>query len=834
MNHQTIIKAILGPTNTGKTHYAVERMLAHNSGIIGFPLRLLARENYDKIVKAKGVDQVALITGEEKIIPQRPRYYVCTVESMPTNVQTDFVCIDEVQLAADAERGHVFTDRILYARGRFETLFLGADTMRQMMHTLVSGIEIETRPRLSKLTYAGPSKLSKLAPRSAVVAFSVQDVYAIAEQLKRHKGGAGIVLGALSPRARNAQVDLFQSGEVDYLVATDAIGMGLNMNVHHVALAAVRKFDGKQTRFLSVAELAQIVGRAGRYKDDGTFGTTEQVGPLPDKVVEALETHQFDMVNSVYWRSANLDFSSLNQLLRSLSQPPDESVFMLKRDAEDQRHLEALAKHPDVVNQVNSPDQVKLLWAIAQVPDFGKNLDDTHLELLAQLYQHLGKSGQLPDAFVEEKITQLDSTKGDIDTLMVRMAIVRTWTYLSHVVGWMANAAEWQARARLIEDRLSDALHFALMARFVDRRSSLLLKKEDYTTDFAVKVEDNDDVRLDGETVGTMKALRFNPASHIETDQMLVKRIETNLVPVIAERVKLIDQNDGQGFYIRGDGKIYWRGEAIAELVMGDSVLQPRIRILDYALLDPGQIAILERVAKQWLEKYLEKTLRLLMQQTYENDPSATVRGITYQLQEYLGCVPKAKLDSMLRNLNQQDIDRLRKMGVKIGKRFVYMPPLMNNHARTLRAMLLEISKAKISTVKDDWATFKPQEPSQTAEDANKMGYAALQAEPRMVRVETLESVASSAHTLGGQGAFVATNSLLSFVGGNLNDLVSIMRELGYKVVKDDDFGGTPTFYREEYQLEKMQGKRKNRSKNSKMGPNSPFAVLQKLKNDNR
>ncbi|HYD05945.1 MAG TPA: helicase-related protein, partial [Reyranella sp.] len=456
---------MLGPTNTGKTHLAMERMLGHATGMIGFPLRLLARENYERVVKAKGEGSAALVTGEEKIIPRSARYFICTVESMPLDKHVAFVGVDEIQLAADRERGHIFTDRLLHARGASETMFMGAETASRWIRALVPGAEFIQRPRFSSLSYVGPKKLTRLPPRSATVAFSAADVYAIAELIRRQRGGAAIVMGALSPRTRNAQVELYESGEVDYLVATDAIGMGLNMDVQHVAFASLRKFDGITPRPLTKAEIAQIAGRAGRHMADGTFGTTAEVGPMDPEVVEAVENHRFDPLRHLMWRNSRLDFRSIVTLQRSLQERPPVDGLIRQGSAEDHQALELLSKDPELAELAVGRERVELLWEVCQVPDFRKLMADAHIRLLGQLYRHLTKLGSLPDQWVADQVARLDRVDGDIDQLTGRIAHIRTWSYVAHRADWVADPKHWQGRTQAIEDRLSEALHQALTQR---------------------------------------------------------------------------------------------------------------------------------------------------------------------------------------------------------------------------------------------------------------------------------------------------------------------------------------------------------------------------------
>ncbi|HEY9216605.1 MAG TPA: helicase-related protein, partial [Phenylobacterium sp.] len=469
--------AVLGPTNTGKTHLAVERMLGHASGMIGLPLRLLAREVYDRIVKARGPRSVALITGEEKIVPPRPQYFVCTVEAMPLSREVEFLAVDEIQLCADPERGHVFTHRLLHARGKSETMLLGASTMAPLVRRLLPHAEIVSRERFSDLSYSGPKKLTRLPRRSAVVAFSADQVYAIAELIRRQRGGAAVVMGSLSPRTRNAQVALYQSGEVDFLVATDAIGMGLNMDVDHVAFAGLRKFDGRRTRWLHPQEIAQIAGRAGRYRKDGTFGVTGECEDMDPDLVEAVEQHHFEPVPAAEWRNAKLDFGSLPLLMRSLAAPPDRQGLKLAEESLDEMTLRQLAADPEIADRCRDRSALFRLWDVCQTPDFRKTSSEDHVRLVRDFFGHLtGRTHKIPEDWIARQYDWLNRTDGEIDALAGRLASVRTLAYVANRPDWLADPAGWQGQTRQLEDRLSDTLHEKLMARFVDRRTSALMR----------------------------------------------------------------------------------------------------------------------------------------------------------------------------------------------------------------------------------------------------------------------------------------------------------------------------------------------------------------------
>ena len=612
------VTAVLGPTNTGKTHLAIERMLGYETGMIGLPLRLLAREVYDRIVARIGVDKVALITGEEKIRPQNPRFWVCTVEAMPREVDVDFLAIDEVQLSADPERGHVFTDRLLHARGKLETLLLGAGTMRDTIADLVPHANFITRPRLSKLSYAGQKKITRLPARTAVVAFSSAEVYAIAELIRRQQGGAAVVMGALSPRTRNAQVALYESGDVDYLVATDAIGMGLNLDVHHVSFAATRKFDGHNHRQLTPAELAQIAGRAGRHMNDGTFGVTGDVEPLDQDVIDRLETHTFDSVKVLQWRARKLDFSSLDALQESLRQMPNDARLVRARTADDVAALEAVIRESEIVDYARGQSAVSLLWDVCQVPDYRKISPQNHSELVSTVYQYLmGPSQKIPEDWFAKQIEFSDRTDGDIDTLATRIAHIRTWTFVSNRQSWLNDPGHWQGRTREIEDALSDALHEQLTQRFVDKRTSALMKglraKEDLTADIA----DDGAIQVEGHFVGRLKGFRFIPdtqgdssihgkAARSAAAQVLTKELSM--------RVRRVTSAKNDALKLTRNGRILWRDQEIGKLEPAEDRLKPQITVLcDEHLQPPDKDKVQERL-NQWLAEIVAERLAPLVE----------------------------------------------------------------------------------------------------------------------------------------------------------------------------------------------------------------------------
>ena len=687
--------AVLGPTNTGKTHLAMERLLGHESGMIGFPLRLLARENYDRAVRKVGAGAVALVTGEEKIQPPNARYFIATVESMPLDRPVRFLAIDEIQMCADPERGHVFTDRLLRARGMDETMLLGADTMRPLLQRLFPGIEIIARPRFSTLSYGGSKKVTRLPARSAIVGFSASEVYALAELVRRQRGGAAVVMGALSPRTRNAQVEMFQNGEVDYLVATDAIGMGLNMEVTHVWFAGVQKFDGRGVRPLRNEELAQIAGRAGRHMTDGTFGTTADVGPLTQEQVEAIENHRFDPIRTIQWRSADLDFRSIAALSTSLGAPPSLPGLQRARDADDQIALAALTQRPEIADAAKSHQRVRLLWDICQVPDFRKTMSEEHTGLLAQLFRYLtAPQERLPDDWVDSHIKRLERYDGDIDTLMGRIAHTRTWTYISHRVGWLERAAQWQERTRAIEDRLSDALHQRLTQRFVDRRTALLVRKLKLPEELMTGVSETGEVTVEGERLGRIEGFRFAPeTARDEADQRTVLSAALRaLRQELPARLEKFAHSPDAAIGIDEKLRLTWGGGAIARLLPGADPLSPKVEPLSSDLLDgPGREAVRKRCA-DWLEASIRKSLPDLMA-AREAELSGAARGVIFQLGEALGAMARAPLEEQIAAMTDADRKALARTGVRLGVYTVFIPTMLKPGAIRTRALLWTIFK---------------------------------------------------------------------------------------------------------------------------------------------
>src|SRR5690625_4478421 len=846
--------AVLGPTNTGKTYFAIDRMLGHGSGMIGFPLRLLARENYDRVVKLKGVRQVALITGEEKIIPPSARYFLCTVESMPVDKPVAFLAVDEIQLAADPERGHVFTDRLLHARGLEETVFLGSDTIRPLLTSLIPGVEIITRPRFSKLTYAGTRKVTRLPPRSAVVAFSAAEVYAMAELVRRQRGGTAVVLGALSPRTRNAQVAMFESGEVDYLVATDAIGMGLNLGLDHVAFARLSKFDGHSLRRLTPAEVAQIAGRAGRHMNDGTFGTTAELGPMPEDLIQAVEDHQFQPLTSIYWRSNRLDFSSPQALLRSLEARPPNPALIRVRPPEDQQALASLNLDPDIQAQASDQGAVRLLWDVCQVLDFQKSLTDHHLRLLKQIYRHLrSREERLPEDWVAQQIARIDRADGDIDALIARIASVRTWTFITHRADWFEDAGGWRDATRAIEDRLSDALHERLTQRFVDRRTATLVRRLKTGEELLAAVRRGGEVAVEGEDVGRLEAFRFRLDRSIseEDARPVLAATRRALQKEIPKRIALLEEDDDGAFRLDLQGCLYWREDPVGQLAPGDSPLAPRILVRDSEFLDgPARERVRQR-AEAWLKRFLNNRLGALY--ALEQAPlQGAARGLAFQLAESLGTVARPMVAEQLQALSKEDRRRLAQLKVRIGAQSLYLSGLMTAAAIRLRALLWATFKGTgIAELPEEGATVLQGKLAEDVELCHALGYRRLRYGGRALamRADRLERLAQAAHRRHqkaekGQG-FSADEELLALAENEPRVLKAALSSLGFQSeTRDDELRfrrrrqqrrRPPSHDGEQKRGEASQRARKQRPAARPAAPSdSPFAVLQLLKTGSR
>jgi ATP-dependent RNA helicase SUPV3L1/SUV3 len=790
------LKAILGPTNTGKTHLAVERMCGHSSGMIGFPLRLLAREVYDRVVKMKGANQVALITGEEKILPDQARWFCCTAESMPLDRDFAFVAIDEGQLGADPERGHVFTDRMLHARGREETMILGSETLKPMVRALLPKAEITTRPRFSTLSYVGPAKLSRLPPRSAIVAFSAEQVYAVAEMLRRMRGGAAVVMGALSPRTRNAQVAMYQAGEVDYLVATDAIGMGLNMDVDHVAFAGLSKFDGNRRRRLTPAEMAQIAGRAGRHQRDGTFGSLtlegDALAEFRPEEIERIEEHRFAPLDFLYWRESELDFASAEALVRSLERRPVRREVRAAPEAVDLAVLKTLVDDPDVTARASAPDMVRRLWAACGLPDFRKTGPEHHARLVARVFTHLSEGdGRIPQGWYAEQVARLDNVQGDIDTLADRIAGVRTWAYIAHRADWLAAPAEMAARTMAVEEKLSDALHERLTQRFVDRRTAVLMRDlgKKGAGEFPVLVDAEGEVSVGSYAIGRLNGFAFevDPSARHADRKMLLATAERRLGGEYEKRAAALVADADASFALRTEAglpvALLWRGHEVARLGPGKNLLSPRI-LLDRRIervSDKAREAVILRL-KDWLRAGAEAALgplRAAGHAAQDKAAPAAVRALLALLVDEGGIVARDAVAAPLTALDKEQRRAVTRLGIRIGALDLYMPALLKPEAMRWRAAFRAAASAA------DMPELPPQSsvvlptPSDRAL-LGRLGFRA--AGPQMIRVDMAERIAARAHEArAGEATDAVDPALVTSLGLLPETVAKLMRDIGFR-----------------------------------------------------
>jgi ATP-dependent RNA helicase SUPV3L1/SUV3 len=797
------VTAVLGPTNTGKTHLAIERMVAHESGIIGLPLRLLAREVYARVCEKVGAHKVALITGEEKIQPAGAKYSVCTVEAMPRQTDAAFVAIDEVQLAGDLERGHIFTDRILHLRGRQETLLLGAATMHGILQRLLKGVSVVTRPRLSHLAYAGSKKLTRLPRRTAIVAFSADEVYAIAELIRRQQGGAAVVLGALSPRTRNAQVALFQAGDVDYLIATDAIGMGLNLDLDHVAFAQNRKFDGYQYRNLTAAELGQIAGRAGRHLRDGTFGVTGQVDPLDEELVKKIEGHDFEPVKVLQWRTAHFDFASLDALKRSIETNAPVEGLTRALPAVDAQALEHLSRDDEIKALATDARRVALLWEACALPDYRKIAPAQHADLIASIYMDLARHGHVDENYMAEQVRRADTTEGDIDTLSHRIAQIRTWTFVSNRPGWLADQAHWQEKTREIEDRLSDALHERLTKRFVDRRTSVLMRRLRENTMPEAEISPTGTVLVEGHHVGELQGFRFtaDQSAGGEDAKAVRAAAQKALAAEFEARAERFGASANGDIALGSDGTLRWIGAPIGTLVSSEDVLKPRLVLLaDEQLTGPARDKVAAR-AERFVNFQIELLLKPLVDLKNAEQISGIARGIAFQLVEHFGLLNRRDIAVEIKSLDQEGRAALRRLGVRFGAYHVFVPALIKPAPAGLVTLLWALNndgkdKPGFGDVVHALASGRTSVVIDPAFDKTfyrLAGYRNLGR--RAVRIDILERLADlirpATNWKPGLGqrpdgaydgqSFMVTPPMMSILGATADDMEEILKGLGYR-----------------------------------------------------
>ncbi|MCP4818411.1 MAG: disulfide oxidoreductase [Shimia sp.] len=782
------ITAVLGPTNTGKTHYAIERMLAYRTGVIGLPLRLLAREVYDRIVAVRGPSVVALVTGEERIVPPRTQYWVSTVEAMPEGLGADFVAIDEIQLCADPERGHVFTDRLLRMRGTHETLFLGSDTIRGTIAELVPEAQFMRRERMSTLSYSGSRKISRMQPRSAIVGFSVDNVYAIAELIRRQKGGAAVVMGALSPRTRNAQVEMYQNGDVDYLVATDAIGMGLNLDIDHVAFSSTTKFDGRRMRALAPNELAQIAGRAGRGMSHGTFGVTGEAPELPDGVAEAIMEHRFTPVKKLNWRNAHLEFGSIDALIRSLEVSPDDELLVKAREADDLGALKLVSREAEVTARASDGQSVKLLWDVCRIPDFRGISHAEHGSLVEQIFNFLHQSGAVPDDWLARQVKRIDRTDGDIDALSKRLAFIRTWTYVAQRKGWVSDENHWRDETRAVEDRLSDALHERLTQRFVDRRTSVLLRRLKQKEALLAEVNDKGEVTVEGEFVGRLEGFRF--IADKEASGQEAKTLKAASLQALAPQFHLCADR----FYNAPDteidfteqGGLMWGEYAVGKLVAGADPMKPGVEVFvdDEAGADVAQKV--ERRLQHFMDRKIAALFEPLLNLSNDEELNGLARGFAFRMVENLGIIPRGDVATEVKELDQDARGTLRKHGIRFGQFTIFMPLLLKPAPTRLRLVLWSLAQG----LQDFPESPPPGLVTVPAGQGAPRGYHAMAgyraAGERAIRIDMLERLADMLRAEDSRGGFEAKADMLSITGMTLEQFADLMQGLGYKAEKGE------------------------------------------------
>ncbi len=818
------ITAVLGPTNTGKTHLAIETMLSFDSGMIGFPLRLLAREVYDKVVKKTGLDKVALITGEEKIIPDNAKYFLCTVESMPIDKQLDFVGVDEIQMCADHERGHIFTDRLLNMRGEKLTMLMGSNTIRKIISKLDDDVEFVNRNRLSKLSYSGHKKISRINRKTAIIAFSAEEVYAIAELIRRQKGGAAIVMGSLSPKTRNAQVNLYQSGDVDFLVATDAIGMGINMDIDHVYFSNLKKFDGKKLRKLNLSEIGQIAGRAGRYLNDGNFGVTGICKEMNDEEVDLLENHKFDDIQTLFWRNSNLNFNNPLALIKSLDERPQKSWLRKIHECIDEKALKYFLRDKNLENIELNNNNLSLLWECCQIPDFVKKTYGHHYEVISSVFGYLNTNkGKITDDYMRLKLIKLDKLEGNVDSLSNRIANVRTWSYVSNKNNWVENQNYWIEKTKLLEDKLSDRLHEELSKTFIDKRASVLARglKQDMKLD--TKILENNEVIIEDQFIGRIKGLKLEldlKKGALETDIKSLKKAARQTVgPELEKRVqKIIDTSLVE---LNDDFKIYWDKSSIGKLIPGTDYLNPGLELIVDDILDYDQKQKLITFLKKWVKNKINDTLKSLVDIKNLDEKNTSIKALAYQLYENNGVLKRDQVSEYLKNLKQEDRKVLRDLGVKFGRYHIFLYKLIKPEAVSLRTMLWKNFHQKYFNLKPPIFGLN------FLEDKNKKNkYFMLlcgfeQFDNFFVRIDILERlfmkiINSSAEK---NKNIKMTPEMLNLLGCNKENFKKLLKKMGYKI---NDIGNE-TFFK--YHPPKNYKK----TFDKKTLKESPFGILKGL-----
>ena len=819
------ITAVLGPTNTGKTHLAIETMLSFDSGMIGFPLRLLAREVYDKVIKKTRLDDVALITGEEKIIPPNAKYFLCTVESMPIDKNLDFVGVDEIQMCADHERGHIFTDRLLNMRGNKLTMLMGSNTIKSIINMLDEDVEFINRNRLSKLTYSGHKKISRINRKTAIIAFSTEEVYAIAELIRRQKGGAAIVMGSLSPKTRNAQVALYQSGDVDFLVATDAIGMGINMDLDQVYFSNLKKFDGKKLRKLNLSELGQIAGRAGRYLNDGSFGITGDCKEITSEEVELLESHKFEEIRTLYWRNSNLNFNNPSALIKSLDEKPDKNWLRKIHECEDEKVLKYFIKKLDLYNVSNIKETLILLWECCQIPDFVKKTYGNHINVVEKVFNFLNnKKGKITSDFMRLQLMKLDKLEGNVDSLSNRIANVRTWSYVSNKNNWIENQDYWIEKTKLLEDKLSDRLHEELTKTFIDKRASVLARGLKQDMEFKTKILENNSVIIDDQFIGRINGLKLEldlKKGALETDIKSLKKAARQTVgPELEKRIQTII--DTSLIEIRDDFKIYWNKYAIAKLIPGKDYLNPNIELIVDDILEQNQKKKLIIFLENWLKNKISSILKSLIDLKNIKEKNSSIKALSYQLYENNGVLKREQVSEYLKKLGQSERKILRELGVKFGRYHIFLHRLIKPEAVSLRTLLWKNYHQKYFNLKPPTfgLNFLNDKDLKNRNFMLLCGFEKF--DNIFIRIDILERLFMKIINSDKEKEVKMTPEMLNLLGSTKDDFKILLKSMGYKISEKN----------EEIFFRYLPKKKNKKMLNKKIIKENPFGILKNLNLD--
>jgi len=818
------ITAVLGPTNTGKTHLAIDTMLSFESGMIGFPLRLLAREVYDKVIKKISLDKVALITGEEKIIPSNAKYFLCTVESMPIDKDLEFVGVDEIQMCADHERGHIFTDRLLNMRGTKLTMLMGSNTIKKIISRLDDDIEFINRERLSKLTYAGHKKISRINRKTAIIAFSAEEVYAIAELIRRQKGGAAIVMGSLSPKTRNAQVELYQSGDVDFLVATDAIGMGINMDLDYVYFSNLKKFDGKKLRKLNLSEIGQIAGRAGRYLNDGSFGITGDCKEINAEDVDLLENHKFEEIRTLFWRNSNLNFNNPYSLIKSLEERPQREWLRKIHECEDEKALKFFLRDKNLENINFDSKTLNLLWECCQIPDFVKKTYGNHYEVIENVFKFLSSSkGKITNEFMRLQLMKLDKLDGNVDSLSNRIANVRTWSYVSNKNNWIENQEYWIEKTKLLEDRLSDRLHEELTKTFIDKRASILARGLKQDMEFKTEILENNDVKIDDQFIGKINGLKLEldlKKGALETDiKSLKKAARQSIGPELEKRIQNII--DTGLIELKDDFKIYWNNFVIAKLTSGHDYLNPNFDLIVDDILEQDQKQKLSLFIKKWLKNKIDTVLQSLIDLKNLKEKNSSIKALAYQLYENNGVLKRENVSEFLKSLEQSDRKILRDLGVKFGRYHVFLHKLIKPEPVTIRTMLWKNYHQKYFKLKPPTFGLNFIDDSDNRNKSFMLLCGFEKFDNFFVRIDILERLFMLIINSGSEEnkEIKLVPEMLNLLGCSKDNFKKLIIKMNYKVTEKND----EIFFR---YFPKKKFKKPNEQKTKK---ENPFGVLKNL-----